>query len=167
MSLFTEILGFEAKKIMSEIENKFTAVPLVGVQAAIEASEKAFVPDTDVVSCEPPKGNAATSEPGMPHTPPARKQTPVATGVLAYFPDAISEVAKVSFIGNEQHNPGQPLHWARDKSSDQTDAAVRHVIDYLQGVRRDVTGNHVLAQAAWRILAELQLSVETEKGVKK
>lgn len=101
-------------------------------------------------------------EPGLPTTPVARKQTPIATGVLRYFPDAIAEVAKVSFVGNEQHNPGQPLHWARGKSTDQLDAASRHITDYLMGVSRDEKGNHVLAQAAWRILAELQLDVEKE-----
>ena len=98
----------------------------------------------------------------MPHSAAARKQTPVATGVLAYFPDAIAEVGKVSYIGNEQHNPGQPLHWARGKSTDQLDAAVRHIMDYLKGDRRDEKGNLLLAQAAWRILAQAQLDLETE-----
>ena len=34
-----------------------------------------------------------------------RKQMPVFTGVLKYFPDAIKEVAKVSYAGNQQHHP--------------------------------------------------------------
>jgi hypothetical protein len=42
-----------------------------------------------------------------------RKATPIATGVLDYFPLALAEVARVSRIGNDQHNPGQPLHWAK------------------------------------------------------
>lgn len=106
----------------------------------------------------------ATTEPGLPTSAKARKETPVATGVLAYFPDAIAEVAKVCYIGNEQHNPGQPLHWARSKSTDQLDAAVRHIMDYLKGARRDPKGNLVLAQAAWRILAQAQLDTEKEQS---
>ena len=34
---------------------------------------------------------------------------------------ALAEVARVSKAGNDQHNPGQPLHWARDKSADHAD----------------------------------------------
>ena len=39
-----------------------------------------------------------------------RKERPVYTGVLKYFPDAIMEVARVSLAGNKQHHPDQPLH---------------------------------------------------------
>lgn len=102
-------------------------------------------------------------EPGLPEDAQQRKETPVATGVLAYFPDAIAEVAKVSFAGNSKHNPGQPLHWARGKSTDQMDAAVRHIMDYTKGVRLSAEG-YVLAQAAWRLLAQLQLDIEKEQG---
>lgn len=110
------------------------------------------------------KKYVATLEPGLPHSRQARKETPIASGVLAYFPDAIAEEAKVSFIGNDVHNPGEPLRWARDKSTDQPDAAVRHIMDFMSGVRRDKDGNHVLAQAAWRIHAMLQQDVELEKA---
>lgn len=103
-----------------------------------------------------------TQVPGMPEDAAARKQTPIATGVLGYFPDALAEVAKVSYIGNDKHNPGQPLHWARGKSTDQLDAAVRHIVDYLKGMRSDASGNVVLAQAAWRILAQCQLDCEQD-----
>jgi len=43
-------------------------------------------------------------------TPEQRKQRPIKTGVLDYFPDALLEVAYCSYVGNEQHNPGTPLH---------------------------------------------------------
>ena len=36
-----------------------------------------------------------------------RKERPVYTGVLKYFPDAILEVARVSLAGNKQHHPDQ------------------------------------------------------------
>src|SRR4029077_18935622 len=56
----------------------------------------------------------------------ARKVLPIATGFIDSFPDAIAAVAALSFIGNEQHNPGTPLHWDRSKSGDESDALMRH-----------------------------------------
>lgn len=92
-----------------------------------------------------------------------RKRTPIYSGVLKYFPLAIREVARTSWIGNEQHNPGQPLHWARDKSTDHMDDALRHLADYAGGVVTDTDGGKHLAKAAWRILARLQLDEEAVK----
>ncbi|QDP49286.1 MAG: hypothetical protein Tp156SUR476192_33, partial [Prokaryotic dsDNA virus sp.] len=43
-----------------------------------------------------------------------RKNTPVYTGVIKYFPNALKYVSKVSLQGNTQHHPDKPLHW--DKS---------------------------------------------------
>ena len=45
----------------------------------------------------------------LPTDPKERKKIPIYSGVLKYFPDAIAAVAAVSFAGNEQHNPGEPL----------------------------------------------------------
>lgn len=87
-----------------------------------------------------------------------RKRIPMYSGLLKYFPDALAAVASVSWEGNEQHNPGQPLHWARDKSSDHLDCVIRHLTDNIH------TGNtKELAQAAWRILAQLQLDIENDR----
>lgn len=94
--------------------------------------------------------------------PQQRKNTPVYSGVLAYFPDSLMEVSRVSKAGNDQHNPGQPLHWAREKSTDQLDAAVRHILDHAKGTEIDIDGQRHLAKAAWRILAELQLNIEND-----
>ena len=58
-----------------------------------------------------------------------RKTYPVGTGVADYFPDALIAVAHVSFVGNEQHNPGTPLHWDRSKSGDESDALMRHFLE--------------------------------------
>ena len=44
-----------------------------------------------------------------------RKQIPITTGVLDYFPLAIAEVAKCSWAGNQQHHPDKPLHWNKEK----------------------------------------------------
>lgn len=88
-----------------------------------------------------------------------RKMIPVATGVLDYFSAALIEVAKVSFEGNKQHNPGQPLHWARQKSTDQDDTIIRH---FLERGKVDVDGMRHSAKLAWRALALLQLELEAE-----
>lgn len=89
-----------------------------------------------------------------------RKRFPVATGVLDYFPDALIAVAEVSLIGNEQHNPGEPLHWARGKSTDQEDTMLRH---FLERGTRDTDGARHTAKMVWRALAILQLEIEAER----
>lgn len=92
-----------------------------------------------------------------------RKQLPVFDGVLMYFPDAITAVSAVSKAGNDQHNPGEPLHWARGKSMDQMNTALRHMMDHGTGNHMDTDGTWHLAKAAWRILAALQLAIEAEQ----
>ena len=87
-----------------------------------------------------------------------RKGIPLATGVLDYFSAALAEVAKVSKAGNDKHNPGQPLHWARGKSMDQADCIARHLIE-RGGIDPD-TGLRHSAQLAWRALALLQIELE-------
>ena len=60
-----------------------------------------------------------------------RKEMPIFSGVVKYFPDALKEVSKVSFIGNKQHNEGNELIWDKSKSTDHQDAMLRHLIDSL------------------------------------
>lgn len=88
-----------------------------------------------------------------------RKQHPVASGVLDYFPDALVAISHVSWQGNEQHNPGQPLHWNRAKSSDEADAMLRH---FFQRGSLDSDGIRHSAKMAWRALALLQKEIEQE-----
>ena len=92
-----------------------------------------------------------------------RKATPVFSGVLAYFPDALKEVSKASLAGNKQHLEGTPLHWDRSKSTDQLDALTRHLIDHASGEIIDDDGVYHLAKVCWRGLAQLQLLVEQQK----
>ena len=89
-----------------------------------------------------------------------RKQTPIYSGVLKYFPDAIREVAQCSFVGNEQHNPNTPLHWDRSKSGDELDALTRHL---LEAGTIDSDGIRHSAKVAWRALANLQKEIEQSK----
>lgn len=91
-----------------------------------------------------------------------RKNIPLASGVLDYFPDALAAVAGISKAGNDQHNPGEPLHWARGKSMDQSDTLIRH---FLERGSRDTDGLRHSAKMAWRALALLQLEIEQEKGL--
>jgi hypothetical protein len=89
-----------------------------------------------------------------------RKNVPIYSGVLKYFPDAIAYVAWVSKKGNDQHNPGQPLHWAREKSTDQEDCIARHLME-SGGIDSD--GVRHSGKLAWRALALLQLELEAAR----
>ena len=73
-----------------------------------------------------------------------RKTYPIYSGFINYFPHAIAKVAHLSYKGNQQHHPDKPLHWDMDKSSDELDALMRHVID----------GDW--EQVAWRSLENLE-----------
>ena len=86
-----------------------------------------------------------------------RKKIPLASGVLDYFTAALIEIAKVSQIGNDQHNPGQPLHWSRGKSRDQADTMLRH---FTERGTIDTDGARHSAKMAWRALAILQEEME-------
>ena len=92
-----------------------------------------------------------------------RKDYPVWTGVINYFPDALMEVSRVSKIGNEQHHKGKPLHWDKTKSMDQLDALTRHLI---QAKEDDIDGVSHLAKVAWRALAALQTKLEKHEKQK-
>jgi len=94
-----------------------------------------------------------------------RKACPVYSGVLKYFPDALKEVAYTSKVGNDQHNPGEPLHWAKEKSQDEEDAAVRHLMDHSENPMDDDTCLH-LAKAAWRTLGALQRYLDANPQMK-
>lgn len=96
----------------------------------------------------------------LPTDPKARKNVPIATGVLDYFPDALAAVAEVSRIGNEQHNPGKPLHWDRSKSTDEADALMRH---FVERGTIDSDGARHSAKVAWRALALLQKEIEAAR----
>lgn len=91
----------------------------------------------------------------------ARKGVPLYSGLIRYFPDALAAVAELSRIGNEQHNPGTPLHWDRAKSTDELDALCRHLWE-----AGTVDGDGVLhdTKVAWRALANLQKAIEKARG---
>jgi len=100
----------------------------------------------------------------MPSESAPRKAIPLCSGVLDYFPAALAEVAKLSKMGNDKHNPGEPLHWTRGKSNDHADCIARHLID--RGIIDPDTGLSHTVEIAWRALALLQVELE-ERGAPK
>jgi hypothetical protein len=94
--------------------------------------------------------------------PVKRKECPMFSGLLAYFPDALAEVASLSWAGNERHNPGEPLHWARGKSMDQLDCLMRHL---AEAGTSDTDGYLHDVKVAWRALANLQLALEKARNL--
>ena len=86
-----------------------------------------------------------------------RKATPVYSGFLAYFPDAINAVARCSMAGQKQHAPEEPLQWHRDKSGDELDALSRHL---LEAGTIDDDGIRHSTKIFWRACANLQKELE-------
>lgn len=89
------------------------------------------------------------------------KEYPLYTGLLKYFPDALWEVSHVSYMGNLQHNPGEPLHWAKEKSTDEPDALMRHL---TKAGTLDTDGIRHTAKVAWRSLSLLQRELDNENN---
>lgn len=92
----------------------------------------------------------------------ARKQLQLWTFLMEYFPRTFLSVVEAARKGNEQHNPGEPLHWSREKSADQMNAAFNHLFDYGTGSKIDTDGARHLAKAIWRLSAQNELDEERE-----
>jgi len=86
----------------------------------------------------------------------------LATCLLDYFPNACAAVARHSAKSNAKHNPGQPPHWARDKSTDHRNKIARHLVD-AGGFDKD--GNRHSVAIAWRGLALLEDELIAEGAV--
>lgn len=102
------------------------------------------------------------SEFKLPTDPAERKTLQLYTFMFEYFPRAWLEVVRIARIGNQQHNPGEPLHWARGKSTDQMNALMNHLFDYGLGEKADTDGGKHLAKLIWRAMAQLQLDEEAD-----
>lgn len=103
-------------------------------------------------------GSVTTRFKLRPKTSAERKAEPLHSGVLLYFPDALAAVARLSKKANDKHNPGEPLHWSRHKSTDHDDCVARHALT-LEELDPD-TGELEAVNRAWRSLAALQLLEE-------
>lgn len=92
------------------------------------------------------------------YTSAERKNMPLHTVLAYYFPDAFMALARHSLKANDKHNPGEPMHWAREKSEDHLECAARHLLtpDEID----PETGEIELVAAFWRLGAALQLREE-------
>jgi hypothetical protein len=97
-----------------------------------------------------------------PQTSQERKDHPIFLGCIRYFPFSLSKVALLSKLGNEKHNPGQPMHHARGKSADHADCIARHLSEV--GTIDPDTGLDHAVSLAWRALALLQELGESKYG---
>lgn len=104
--------------------------------------------------------SSVTATTGLPTNAKERKALPLYSGVVRYFPDALIAVAELSRIGNDQHNPGKPLHWDRSKSGDEHDALLRHL---WEAGMVDTDGVRHSTKVAWRALAALQKEIEAAR----
>lgn len=101
-----------------------------------------------------------------------RKGQPIATGVLAYWPKTMAALSENSRRGNDKHNPGEPLHWAREKSTDEADCCVRHIVDALEADKNGAPGGvlelnedgtpHLIA-ALWRLASWCERALEGDE----
>jgi hypothetical protein len=107
-------------------------------------------------------GGAPTRATTLPDDATSRKNYPISSGVLDYFPDALVAISEISKAGNDQHNSGLPMQWTRSKSGDEADTCIRH---FLQRGTIDTDGKRHTAKAAWRMLALLQKEIEAEQDV--
>ncbi len=111
----------------------------------------------------------------LPDDDQARKALPIFKMICRYFPKALREVTRVCVANNVRYSPErapEDIRWARGKSTDQLGSAFRHMLESAVDGKvfekctvdvRGTTGNdevYVLAQAAWRLLAALELQIE-------
>ena len=58
-----------------------------------------------------------------------RKGYPVGKFIRDYFPNALLVLARHSLLSNEQHNPGEPMRWSKEKSIGEGDEIIRHFME--------------------------------------
>jgi hypothetical protein len=88
-----------------------------------------------------------------------RNEYPMSSGLLDYFPNALAEVSRLSYLATQQHHPGEKMHWDRSKSTDHLNKIVRHCID---AGKLDDKGLRHSTMLAWRALANLQEELERD-----
>jgi len=109
----------------------------------------------------------------------ARKGLPLFKQITRYFPKALREITKVSVVNNVRYNPDREptnINWNRPLSTDQLGSLFRHLLEYeVDGKVFDlvpsdvakktgITQVYVLAEAAWRSLAALELEIEKQEA---
>lgn len=97
----------------------------------------------------------------LPEDPALRAEYPIFDGFMAYFPNAVAEVARLSYKATQQHHPDEDMHWDRSKSLDHLNKIGRHMID---AGKFDDNGIRHSVMIAWRAMANLQEELEKQEG---
>ena len=98
-----------------------------------------------------------------------RKEFAVFQGFKRYFPLAMMLIARHSVRMNEKHNPGEPVHWAKEKSKDHDDCIERHGISIaINPDSVDSDGAYHMICRGWRAMAAIEIWAEAKlaKGEK-
>lgn len=111
-----------------------------------------------VTAEEPPR--PAKRNTALPLDSGERKNFPLFSGLLAYFPAALAQVSNHSKEGNDKHNPGLPLQHARGVSGDHADCILRHLMDAAEYPAGSPQRVEELRALCWRGLALLQEECE-------
>ncbi|WPJ54355.1 hypothetical protein RCIP0075_00033 [Klebsiella phage RCIP0075] len=121
-------------------------------QEALHAAQPAKVAEQQTwnYDMKVPLNDGARFPSALPNDSELRKQYPVGSVLFGQFPAATVALAHHSWKGNNKHNPGQPLQDARDKSNDDLECALRHLME----------GDY--EAAAWRTMRLLQKQKEAE-----
>lgn len=142
-----------------------------GLKLPMTPDTATYLEETDDVADRISRAAKATpfpevTLPGISSDRATRKATPMYGGFVAYFPDAMAAVSQLSFSANEVHNPGEPLHWSKEKSSDHKDCCVRHLAESGTYDREADNDYHYLhdVKLAWRAMANLQMILDGGKA---
>ena len=90
----------------------------------------------------------------------ARKALPLLTFLKGYFPRTFVALTRHSVAANEKHNPGEPLHWSRDKSNDHGNCIIRHQLECDGHSTDPDTGELIEVAVAWRACAQSELALD-------
>jgi hypothetical protein len=118
----------------------------------------------------------------LPHDDKQRKMLPIFRMIVGYFPKALREVTRVCVANNVRYNPDRKpidINWARGKSTQQMDSLFRHILEHevdglvFEELPPEVQAAcgpgfervYVLAEAAWRALAALELEIEVQEAL--
>lgn len=123
------------------------------------------IPDCGKTMCHAPACNDCfpkddpKRQVSLPEDVETRREMPMFDGFIAYFPNAMAEVARLSWKATQQHHPEEGMHWDRTKSLDHLNKIGRHMVD---AGKFDNYGERHSTMLAWRAMANLQEELERD-----
>lgn len=144
-------------RIPSDFRECFKCATTAVIQDHIDTLERLAIDESNIDTALDSQLEAALKARTLtlPTDSAARKEVPLNDGCLKYFPAALAGVARTSKLGNDKHNPGQPLHHARGKSMDHADCILRHLVD-LQDLMSAYEKEQLKAIGSDKALKEFQ-----------